>query len=154
MQNPVGMVFNPETARNEMVNFWDVVFSPVAMNKLLHTASSSFMLAAVVVIGICGWYLLKNRERLFALKSMKLAAVFGLVAALFMAYSGDGSAYLVSKYQPMKLAAMEGLYKGENKAPLVAVALLNPDKDITNNEKIRGEQLDLGQFIQISEKLK
>ena len=135
MQNPVGMAFNPDTARNEMSNFREVVFSPVAMNKLLHTASSSFMLAAVVVIGICGWYLLKKRDRLFAVKSMKTAAVFGLIAALFMAYSGDGSAYLVSKYQPMKLAAMEGLYKGESNAPLVAVAILNPNKDITNDEE-------------------
>ena len=134
MQNPVGMVFNPDTAKNEMASFWDVVFSPVAMNKLFHTATSAFMLAAVVVIGISAWYLLKNRERLFAVKSMKLAAVFGLVSALLLAYSGDGSAYLVSKHQPMKLAAMEGLYKGENKAPLVAVALLNPNKDITNDE--------------------
>lgn len=134
MQNPVGMVFNPDTARNEMVSFWDVVFSQVAMNKLFHTATSAFMLASVVVIGICAWYLLKNRERIFAVKSMKLAAVFGLVSALLLAYSGDGSAYLVSKHQPMKLAAMEGLYKGENKAPLVAVALLNPNKDITNDE--------------------
>jgi len=27
MQNPVGMVFNPETARNEMVNFWAILFN-------------------------------------------------------------------------------------------------------------------------------
>lgn len=33
MQYPAGMRFNPETARNEMVDFWDVLFSPVAMNK-------------------------------------------------------------------------------------------------------------------------
>ena len=134
MQNPVGMVFNPDTARNEMDNFWDVVFSPVAMNKLFHTATSAFMLAAVVVIGISAWYLLKKRERKFSLKSMRIAALFGLFSALLLAYSGDGSAYLVGKHQPMKLAAMEGLYEGRNNAPLVAVAVLNPNKDITNNE--------------------
>jgi cytochrome d ubiquinol oxidase subunit I len=32
MQNPVGMAFNPETARNEMVNFWAVLFNPVAVD--------------------------------------------------------------------------------------------------------------------------
>lgn len=134
MQNPVGMQFNPDTARNEMVDFWEVVFSPVAINKLLHTSTSGFMLGAVVVIGISAWYLLKKRETEFALKSMKVAAIFGLISTLVLAYSGDGSAYLVAKHQPMKLAAMEGLYKGEDKAPLVAVAILNPDKEIGNNE--------------------
>ena len=44
MQYPVGMEFNPETARSEMTDFWAVVFSPMAMNKLFHTATSAFVL--------------------------------------------------------------------------------------------------------------
>lgn len=134
MQYPVGMEFNPETARSEMVDFWAVVFSPVAMNKLFHTTTSAFVLASVVVIGISAWYLLKKREQLFALRSMKIAAVFGLVSSLLLAFSGDGSAVQVSKHQPMKLAAMEGYYNGTNGAPLVAVGVLNPDKKYDNNE--------------------
>ena len=55
MQHPVGMKFNPNTARNEMVNFWDVLFSPVAVNKFLHTITSGYVLAAIVVIGISAW---------------------------------------------------------------------------------------------------
>ena len=129
MQYPVGMEFNPDTARNEMVNFAEVVFSPVAMNKLFHTATSAFMLASVVVIGISCWYLLKERNRDYAVKSIKVAAVFGLFSALLLAYSGDGSAYNVARHQPMKLAAMEGLYNGGKGAPLVGFALLDPDKD-------------------------
>lgn len=134
MQYPVGMQFNPDTARSEMVDFSSVVFSPVALNKLFHTATSSYMLACAVVIGICAWYLLKKREIEFAKKSMKIAAVFGLASSLLLAYSGDGSAYLVGKHQPMKLAAMEGLYNGEKGAPLVAFGVLNPEKDVDNNE--------------------
>ena len=37
MQNPVGMEFNPDTARNEMVDFWAVATSPMAVNKFFHT---------------------------------------------------------------------------------------------------------------------
>ncbi len=135
MQYPVGMQFNPQTARSEMVDFWSVVFSPVALNKLFHTNTSAYMLAGVVVIGISAWYLLKGREIEFAKKSMKIAAVFGLLSSLLLAFSGDGSAYLVGKHQPMKLAAMEGLYDGQKAAPLVVVALLNPDKEPGNIEK-------------------
>ena len=134
MQYPVGMEFNPDTARNEMINFADVVFSPVAMNKLFHTATSAYMLASVVVIGISCWYLLKDRNRIYAVKSIKVAAVFGLISAVLLAYSGDGSAYNVAKHQPMKLAAMEGLYQGGTAAPLVGFALLDPDKEIGDGE--------------------
>jgi len=37
MQHPVGMVFNPDTMRNEMNNFWEVVFNPTAIAKISHT---------------------------------------------------------------------------------------------------------------------
>ncbi|MEF9931747.1 MAG: cytochrome ubiquinol oxidase subunit I, partial [Bacteroidales bacterium] len=133
MQYPIGMEFNPNTARSEMVDFWAVVFSPVAMNKLFHTTTSAFVLASVVVIGISAWYILKKRDEQFARKSMKIAAVFGLVSSLLLAYSGDGSAVQVAKVQPMKLAAMEGLYHGQNGTPLVAIGILNNEKKHDNN---------------------
>ena len=135
MQYPTGMAFNPDTARNEMVDFWAVVSSPVAVNKILHTVANGYALASVVVIGVCGWYLLKKRNFEFSLKSMKVASVFGLVSLIAVMGTGDGSAYQVAQHQPMKLAAMEGLYDGQKEAPLVAVALLNPDKTIHNDEE-------------------
>ena len=67
MQYPAGMQFNPDTARNEMVSFWDVLFSPVAINKFLHTTTSGYVLAAIVVIGISAWFLLKGRHQLLSL---------------------------------------------------------------------------------------
>ena len=77
MQNPVGMVFNPDTARNEMVNFWAVLFSPVAVDKFLHTISSGFLLASMFVLGVSAWFLMKKREELMAKRSILIAAVFG-----------------------------------------------------------------------------
>lgn len=124
MQNPVGMRFNPDTARNEMENFWEVLFSPVAVNKFLHTVSSSYVVGAVFVVGVSSWYLLKNRNVLFAQRSIIVASVFGLVMAVFMIFTGDGSARTMAKYQPMKFAAMENLQIGQKNAPLVAIGIL------------------------------
>lgn len=121
MQHPVGMRFNPETARNEMVNFWDVLFSPVAMNKFFHTVTSGFVLASVFVIGVSAWFLLRNREQKMARKSIKIASVFGLISIICVIYTGDGSARAVAKDQPMKLAAMEDLRVGQTYAPLTIV---------------------------------
>jgi len=128
MQYPAGMHFNPDTARNEMHNFWDVLFSPVAINKFLHTISSGYVLAAIFVIGVSAWYLLKKREIQLAKRSIVIAAVFGLISALFLAFTGDGSAYQVAQKQPMKLAAMEGLYEGQEGTGLVVIGALTPNK--------------------------
>lgn len=130
MQYPVGMTFNPYTARNEMVDFWEVALSPVAINKFIHTTTNGYVLAAVVVIGISCWYLLRKREEEFARKSIKISAVFGLISLVVLIWSGDGSATHVAKKQPMKLAAMEGLYKSQAGTPIIAIGLLNPGKSI------------------------
>ena len=119
MQHPVGMEFNPDTVRNEMVDFWAVATSPVAVNKFFHTVLSGWVLGGVFVVGISCWYLLKKRNREFALASIKIGAIFGLVASLFAAWTGDGSGYQIAQTQPMKLAAVEGLYEGGTNVGLV-----------------------------------
>jgi cytochrome d ubiquinol oxidase subunit I len=131
MQNPVGMTFNPETARNEMVNFWAVLFNPVAVDKFLHTISSGFLLASMFVLGISSWFLIRKREDLLAKRSILIAGIFGLLSSLMVVYTGDTSAKTISKVQPVKFAAMEALYEGKNNAGLVAIGLLkNSDKKI------------------------
>ncbi|GGD49773.1 cytochrome ubiquinol oxidase subunit I [Malaciobacter pacificus] len=135
MQYPVGMKFNPDTVRNEMDNFWDVLFSPVAISKFLHTITSGYVVASLFVVGISAWYLLKRREIEFAKKSIIVAASFGLITSIFITITGDESAHQVALKQPVKLAAMEGLYEGRTEAGIVAIGVLNPKKTLTNDEE-------------------
>lgn len=128
MQYPVGMHFNPDTVRNEMVDFWAVVLSPVAINKFFHAVLSGWIVGAMFTVGIASWFLLKKRETRFALASIKVGAIFGLIASLLTLWTGDGSGYQVAQKQPMKLAAMEGLYEGGQGVSLVGIGILNPQK--------------------------
>jgi cytochrome d ubiquinol oxidase subunit I len=128
MQYPVGMEFNPDTVRNEMVDFWAVALSPVAINKFFHTVISAWVLGGVFVIGVSSWFLLKKRQREFALASIRIGAIFGLASSLLLLWTGHGSAQQVADKQPMKLAAMEGLYKGSNGVELIGIGVLNPAK--------------------------
>lgn len=121
MQHPVGMVFNPDTVRNEMVDFWAVVSNPVAVSKFFHSVLCGWMTGAVVVIGISSWYLLRRREQRFALGSIRVAAVVGIVGTVALMFSGDRSAVHVAECQPMKLAAAEGLQRGGARAPFSIV---------------------------------
>jgi len=128
MQHPVGMIFNPEKARFEMENFWEVLLSPVAISKFTHATSSSFQVAALFILAVSSWYLLKGRHQKIAQKSILVAALFGLLSSVLVVFSGDEAAYSNARNQPMKLAAFEGLYDGREGAALVAVGILNPEK--------------------------
>ena len=121
MQHPVGMEFNPDTVRHEMVDFWTVVTNPVAITKFFHSVLSGWMTGAVVVIGLSCWYLLRKRDVRFARASIKVASVVGIIGTLAVMFTGDGSALHVAKYQPMKLAAAEGLQDGGQRAPFSIV---------------------------------
>ncbi len=128
MQHPAGCTFNLETVRNEMTSFADVALSPVAVNKFFHTVTSSFTLAALFVVGVSAWYLLRGRERRMASRSIAIASAFGFVCALLTAMTGDQSGAVVARVQPMKLAAMEAHYDGCEGAPLTAVGLLRSEE--------------------------
>lgn len=143
MQKPVGMHFNPDTARNEMLNFWEVLLSPVAVSKFLHTVTSGYLLAAVFVIGVSSWFLLKKREASFAKRSILVAAVFGLISSLMVIHSGDSSARQIVHAQPMKFAALEGLYNGQEGAGLVAVGIMTSAPGDTNSRNVKDFSLHI-----------
>ena len=121
MQHPVGMEFNPDTVRHEMVDFWALVLNPVAISKFFHSVFSGWMTGSVFAIGISCWYLLKKRETRFALSSIRVSAIVGVIGTFAVMFSGDMSGIHVAQYQPMKLAAAEGLENGGQRAPFSIV---------------------------------
>lgn len=136
MQYPVGQTFNPDTMRFEMTSFLEVAFSPVAIEKLGHTITSSWMVGVVFCIGVSSWYLLKKRETRLAISSIKVSAAVGIFATLIVFFTGDKSGSMIAQVQPMKLAAMEALYDGGKGLPLTIISPLNPFKqpDYTNEK--------------------
>jgi cytochrome d ubiquinol oxidase subunit I len=143
MENPVGMVFNPDTARNEMNSFRDVILNPVAVDKFTHTVTSGFVLASVFVIGISSWFLLRHREEMLAKKSILIAGVFGLVSALAVAFTGDRSARTIAQVQPVKFAAMEALYDGKSDAGLTVIGALSDSGEKIGEKTVHDVKLKI-----------
>ena len=124
MQNPVGTTFNPDTVRSEMASaaaFWEVVTNPVAVSKFCHAVTSGWVTGGVFVVAVSGWYLLKGREKKFAKQSLLVGAIVGLVGSAAVMLSGDSSGVHAAEFQPMKLAAAEGLEDGGRRAPFSLV---------------------------------
>ncbi len=143
MQNPVGMAFNPDTARNEMVNFWAIVFSQVAIDKFLHAISSGFLLSSMFVLSVSAWFLIKGKEQLMAKKSILIASVFGLLSSLMVAYTGDESARTISEVQPVKFSSMEALYEGKTNAGLTLFGILRNTGEKIGEKEVKEFAFDI-----------
>jgi cytochrome d ubiquinol oxidase subunit I len=89
------------------------------------------------VLGISSWFLIRKREEQVAKKSILIAAIFGLLSSLMVAYTGDESARTISKVQPVKFASMEALYEGKSNAGLIAFGLLKDTEKEIGEKKIR-----------------
>lgn len=107
MQNPVGAAFNTETLRMELTSITDIIFNPVAQAKFVHTVAAGYVTAAMFVLGVSSYYLLKARDVAFALRSFAIAAAFGLASTLSVIVLGDESGYTAGEVQKIKLAAIE-----------------------------------------------
>ena len=124
MQNPVGTTFNPDTVRSEMASaaaFWEVVTNPVAVSKFFHAVSSGWVTGGIFVVGVSAWYLLRGREKAFAVKSMLIGGIVGLAGSAAVMLTGDSSGIHAAEFQPMKLAAAEGLEDGGRGAAFTIV---------------------------------
>jgi cytochrome d ubiquinol oxidase subunit I len=113
MQHPVGARFNIDTMRMEVTDFVAVILNPVAQAKFVHTVSAGYVTGSVFVLSISAFYLLRGRYRPLALRSMTVAASFGLASALSVVVLGDESGYTAGENQKMKIAAIEAMWQTE-----------------------------------------
>ena len=126
MQYPVGARFNIATMRMEVTDFAAVVLNPVAQAKFVHTVSAGYVTGSMFVLSISAFYLLRGRHRGLAIRSMTVAASFGLASALSVVVLGDESGYLAGMNQKMKIAAIESMWHTES-APASFTVIGFPD---------------------------
>jgi cytochrome d ubiquinol oxidase subunit I len=128
MQNPVGAEFNFETMRMELTSFTELIFNPVAGPKFVHTLAAGYVTASMFVLGISSYYLLKNRDMSFAIRSFSVAAGFGLASVLSVIVLGDESGYTTGEAQKVKLAAIEAEWETA-KPPAAFTVFGLPDQE-------------------------
>ncbi len=132
MQDPRGAAFDPTTLRMQLTSFQQLIFSPDAQSKFVHTSIAGYVTAAVFVAGISAWYMLKRRHMDLAKRSFRMAALFGVLATIGVITLGDALGFVAAQAQPTKLAAMEGLWKSEP-APMPFNLIAFPDQSLQKN---------------------
>ncbi len=128
MNCPAG--FTWENGRAIDIDPVAAMFNDAWFQQALHMVLAAFIATAFAVAGVHAFLLLKSRNKsLFHKTAIQIALTFGAVAALLQPLSGDISAKNVAKYQPAKLAAMEGVYKTEQPADFFLGGIPNNEKE-------------------------
>jgi cytochrome d ubiquinol oxidase subunit I len=119
-------------------DFWAMVFNPSSMERLTHVVLGAWMAGAFLIVSISAFFLLRGRHTVFASASLKVGLAFATVATILQMVSGDLTATGVSRNQPVKLAAIEGLYETQPYAPLGLVGWVNSTTETTHAIQIPG----------------
>ena len=126
MQTPAGAELNADGTEAVITDFFAAAFNPSIFARYTHTVDALLIMGAFVAMAVAGWYMLKKRHSDFAMKTMRIAAVVGIVTSCAMIVFAHASAVVVWEEQPTKLAMMEGMYDSEV-PPLYAVGIVDEE---------------------------
>lgn len=129
-QTPAG--YHIVNGRAELTNFWEAVFNPSTLPRYFHVVSAAFVLGAFFVLGVSALMLIKRKHVEFAERSLKSALIPAFVSVLLVVIIGHWHAIEVSENQPVKLAAYEGLWETQTKAPLLLFGVPNQKEEKTD----------------------
>ena len=140
MQTPSGYTIVGEGAERHATiqSWWAVVNNPSAWDRFAHVILGCWLAGAFLVLSISAFYLLKNRHVELAKRAFIIALVFATVSVIAQAISGDSSGKGVAKNQPIKLAAMEGIYETETPTRAYIFGFSNPKTGETRGLYVPG----------------
>ncbi|MCK4934144.1 MAG: cytochrome ubiquinol oxidase subunit I [Simkaniaceae bacterium] len=138
MQTPAGyaIVGDGEKAHAHVTNFWQMVFNYSTVDRLTHTIIACWITGAFLVLSVSAYYFLKKRHLAFARVSMKIGLIVASVSLVLQLISADYTARGVAKNQPEKLAAIEGIYKTEEKTPMTLIGYVDEKTEQVKGIKV------------------
>lgn len=140
MQTPSGFQVIGEGASRRAVitNIYDVYFNPSSMDRLVHTILGCYILGSFLLISVGAYYILKNRHQRFSQFSIKLGLTMACITLTLMLFSSHDTARGVAKNQPIKLAAMEGIFETKEYTEISAFGYVDQEKQEVVGLKIPG----------------
>ncbi len=134
MQTPAGyaLVITDQGTQAIMTSFLEVMFTPSFLVRLGHTLVSSWLIGSALVLSVSAWYLLKKKYIDLAQAGFRIATpIFFVLAVIQLILLGTRSAEIVTEYQPVKLAAMEGVWETQSCAPMMLVGWVDVENRTT-----------------------
>ena len=124
MQTPAGYAVN--AAGQFVATDWlAVIFNPSFPYRLVHMVLAAYLTTAFVVGAVGGLHLLRDRENEATRIMFSMAMWMAAIVAPIQIVAGDFHGLNTVKYQPAKIAAMEGDYATQPGTPLVLFGIPN-----------------------------
>ena len=139
-QTPAGyhIVGEGINARAEVTDFWEMVFNPSSVDRIIHTWQGAILAGAFLVLSVHAYYIRKGRFVEISKKAFKITLVVATIFSLTQLLSGHSSADGVAVNQPAKLAAMEGHFKKNSPADLYLLGWVDKEKQTVTGIGIPG----------------
>lgn len=102
-----------------------VIFNPSFPYRFVHMLLAAYLTTAFVVGAVSAWHLLKTPRNRSARIGFSMAMWMALIVTPIQIFAGDAHGLNTLKYQPAKIAAMEGHFESypEGHAPLILIGL-------------------------------
>lgn len=120
MQTPAGFTF--ADGKFQVTDFWAAIFTPSFPYRFAHMVTAAYIAGTFVVIGVNGFYLWRRQHREFAGAGLSVALWLALILTPAQLVIGDMHGQNTLRYQPVKVAAMEGDWETKAGQPLVLFA--------------------------------
>lgn len=114
MQTPAG--FKIVAGRAVLTDFFQAALNHSTVIRYLHTIVGGWITGSLLLAGISGWYLRKNRHQAKAKLLFRTALIVFIITSLLQLGTGHGHAVQVAETQPEKMAAFEALWETQDGA--------------------------------------
>ena len=131
MQTPQGFDF---AADGTMVatDFMQVIFNPSLPTRLMHMVLAAFLTTAMVVAGASAFGLLKKKALPESRTALRMAILMMALVAPLQLVVGHQSGEVAHRYQPAKVAAMEGWWDTQSQQPTLLFGWPDEDAETTH----------------------
>jgi cytochrome d ubiquinol oxidase subunit I len=127
MQHPVGQMAVPGGSF-QLRSFWELMLNPWVGWQYLHNMTGAVVTASFVMAATGAFYLLSGWHQQYGRTFVRLGTIAGTIASLVMLFpTGDRQGKNIARYQPLTLAAMEGLFQTTEGAPIAILG--QPDTE-------------------------
>jgi cytochrome d ubiquinol oxidase subunit I len=118
LQHPVGYALGP-AGSIELHSFWGLLFNPWGLWQYAHTMIGAVQTGCLTMAAVGAYYLLSHIHEDYGKIFVRVGVIVGVIAACLQLFpTGDRQGAMTAKYQPVTLAAMEGLFHTGRGAPL------------------------------------
>ena len=115
----------------QVTSWIQAIFNPSLPYRFAHMALASFITGGFVVAAVSAWYLLRGRNPRSSRMALKMTVAMLAVATPLQLFMGDLHGLNTLEHQPVKVAAMEGLWETRQGAPLLLFGW--PDREAEDN---------------------